>query len=124
MTIRIRALAALAFTAGLAGAASAQPAPEAQVARGHELVLRNCGMCHAVGVKDLSPNPAAPQFRNLNRAYPIENLSEALAEGIITGHPNMPEFVFAPDDVNAIIKYLESIQTRRGAQDRPALPVG
>ena len=40
----------------------------------------------------------------------IEGLAEALAEGLSTGHPDMPEFVFAAEDVGAIIDYLQSIQ--------------
>jgi hypothetical protein len=37
-------------------------------------------------------------------------LEESLAEGIVVGHPDMPEFRFRPEDVAAIISYLESIQ--------------
>ncbi len=56
---------------------------------------------------------AAPAFRDLNRNYPLDNLGEALAEGILTGHPAMPEFQFAPEDINAILRYLESVQSHR-----------
>lgn len=115
------ALAVIAIVAGLAGAAAA--AENGPVARGHDLVRRNCGMCHALGASDLSPNPAAPAFRDLHKAYPVENIAEALAEGILTGHPQMPEFVFAPEDVTAIIEYLKSIQTQQGAEhDAPKVP--
>lgn len=117
-----RPLAGLAIALAVAvagGAAAAEPGED--VARGRDLVQRNCGVCHAVSVRDLSPNPAAPAFRDLNARYPVEDLAEALAEGILTGHPQMPEFSFPPDDVNAIIHYLESIQTRRGA-GRPTAP--
>ena len=44
--------------------------------------------------------------------YPIESLEEALGEGIMTGHPDMPEFSFDAAQVGAIIAYLKSIQTR------------
>jgi hypothetical protein len=43
--------------------------------------------------------------------YPIDSLQEALAEGIVSGHPDMPIFVFSPQDVDAIILYLQSIQS-------------
>jgi hypothetical protein len=33
-----------------------------------------------------------------------------LAEGLSTGHPDMPEFVFEPHDISAILAYLQSIQ--------------
>jgi mono/diheme cytochrome c family protein len=95
--------------------ARAAEAPGASEARGQALVQRNCGMCHAVGRSGASPNPAAPAFRDLNRRYGIEDLGEALAEGLITGHPEMPEFRFSPAEVDDIIRYLNSIQTRRAA---------
>ena len=78
--------------------------------RGEFLLTTNCARCHAVGRRGASPHPAAPPFRTLSRKYKIEGLAEALAEGLSTGHPDMPEFVFAPDDVGAIIDYLQSIQ--------------
>ena len=78
--------------------------------RGELLLKRNCARCHAVGPSGASSHPAAPPFRTLSRKYKIEGLAEALAEGLSTGHPDMPEFVFAPEDVGAIIDYLQSIQ--------------
>jgi len=78
--------------------------------RGEFLLATNCARCHAVGRAGTSPHPAAPPFRTLSRRYKIEGLAEALAEGLSTGHPDMPEFVFAPEDVGAIIQYLQSIQ--------------
>ena len=59
-----------------------------------------------------SRHPEAPEFRTLGKRYPIEALEEALGEGIISGHPDMPEFIFAGNDVRAIIAYLKSIQER------------
>ena len=84
--------------------------------KGEVLVRENCSRCHAVGRTGVSPIPAAPPFRTLSRKYPVENLSEALAEGIVSGHPEMPIFVFGPHDVDAIIVYLESIQVEAPAE--------
>jgi len=78
--------------------------------RGELLLTSNCARCHAVGRTGASLHPEAPPFRTLSRRYKIEGLAEALAEGLSTGHPDMPEFVFAPEDVGAIIQYLQSIQ--------------
>jgi cytochrome c len=78
--------------------------------RGESLLTTNCGRCHAVGRTGASPHPAAPPFRTLSRKFKIEDLAEALAEGLSTGHPDMPEFVFEPEEVGAIINYLQSIQ--------------
>jgi len=93
----------------LASPAAAQPPVE----RGEALVSRHCGGCHAVGRQGASPEPAAPPFRDLHKRYDPELLAEALAEGLLTGHPLMPEFRFAPTDVRAIIDYLQSIQTKQ-----------
>jgi acyl-CoA synthetase (NDP forming) len=39
----------------------------------------------------------------------IENLAEALAEGIVTGHSAMREFTFAPDAIDALLTYIASL---------------
>jgi cytochrome c len=81
--------------------------------RGQELLTTNCSRCHAVGRTGNSTHPQAPPFRTLGQRYPIEVLAEALAEGLSSGHPDMPEFRFEIDDVDAILAYLESIQEKR-----------
>ena len=80
--------------------------------RGEALLARNCASCHAVGRTGDSPQKLAPTFRSLGQRYPIESLEEALGEGIMSGHPDMPEFSFNAADVGAIIAYLNSIQQR------------
>ena len=107
-------LALLAVLGAAAPAAAATPAP-AQLARGERLVRIHCSGCHAVALKGASPNHAAPPFRELHTRYNIDDLAEGLAEGLLTGHPAMPEFMFSPDDVQAIIAYLKSIQTHQEA---------
>jgi mono/diheme cytochrome c family protein len=83
--------------------------------RGETLIRRHCGGCHAIGALDSSPEPAAPPLRDLNRRYEPEMLGEALGEGLLSGHPLMPEFRFEPDDVEAILEFLKSIQVRQPA---------
>ena len=87
-------------------------------AKGKVLVEENCARCHAIGKEGDSPHAEAPPFRTLSSKYPVEDLAESLAEGIVSGHPEMPIFVFDPQDVAAIIDYLESIQ------DVPSAPPG
>jgi cytochrome c len=101
-------LMAVLLAAGLAAPAFA--AEKGLVDKGQVIVTENCGRCHAVGLVGDSPNAEAPPFRTLSSKYPIEDLAESLAEGIVSGHPEMPIFVFKPHDIDAIIAYLESIQ--------------
>jgi cytochrome c len=83
-----------------------------ELKHGEELLTRNCATCHAIGRNGESPNKTAPAFRTLGQRYPIESLEESLGEGIMSGHPDMPEFSFDAGDVGAIIAYLKSIQRR------------
>jgi cytochrome c len=82
--------------------------PAAQ--RGLIIVRTNCSRCHAVGKLGDSPLPIAPPFRTLHERYPVDDLQEPLAEGIVTGHPTMPEFRFDPGQVGDIIAYLKSLE--------------
>lgn len=86
--------------------------------RGKLLLESNCSACHAVGRTGASPHRTAPPFRTLGQNYAIESLAEALAEGLSTGHPDMPEFVFETPEVSAILTYLQSIQVPRTTDNR------
>ena len=77
---------------------------------GLALVENSCGTCHAAEAGDVSPVPEAPPFVEIAKRYPPEDLSETLAEGIVTGHQDMPEFVFEPDAIGAIIAYLDRLR--------------
>lgn len=78
-------------------------------ARGEILAQMRCSGCHAVGRFDRSAAPAAPPFRGLEQRYPVANLQEAFAEGLVTAHPTMPEFQFEENDIADLIAYLESV---------------
>lgn len=109
---RFRALVVLG---GLLAASAAQAQSSHQLARGHLLVQRYCADCHSVNRTGKSPRREAPPFRDLNTRYDIDDLGEALAEGILTGHPAMPEFKFGPRDVAAVLAYMKKIQTNQTA---------
>src|SRR5689334_19333332 len=102
-------LLAASLFAACATTSNADPEAVAR-ARGHEIAQTNCSSCHAIGPSGDSPFPEAPPFRTLSRNYRVDSLEEALAEGISVGHPAMPEFQFEPDDVHALVSYLQSIQ--------------
>lgn len=85
-------------------------AEDADVAYGRELVEANCARCHAIGLNDESVHPEAPAFRTLSERYPLDALEEAFVEGITTGHPDMPEFIASPEQIGAIIAFLDTLQ--------------
>ena len=104
----MRLIAATVAILALMQAASAL-SPAAQ--RGLVFVQTNCSGCHAVARFGDSPLPIAPPFRTLHERYPVESLAEGLAEGLVTGHPSMPEFELDPGQVNDVISYLKSLET-------------
>ncbi|MGX8010015.1 c-type cytochrome [Mesorhizobium sp. ORM8.1] len=102
----------LLFGGALLWVLSASAGDNFQIATGKALVETNCSRCHAIGLADKSTHPDAPPFRTLSNRYPIDDLQEALAEGISTGHPDMPEFVASPDQIDAILSYIKSLGRR------------
>ena len=78
--------------------------------RGLNFVRANCARCHSVDKVTLSPLAIAPPFRELHKRYPVESLAEAFAEGITTGHQNMPEFRLEPDQIKDVIAYLKTLE--------------
>ena len=87
--------------------------PQAQekdlAAEGRALAEQHCARCHSVDKSGESKLPEAPPFRTFAAKWPVENLEEALAEGIVTGHPDMPVFQFEPDQIAALLEHLTAI---------------
>jgi mono/diheme cytochrome c family protein len=102
-----RVLTPLAFALSTLTQAVAA-SPEEQ--RGKTFALTNCAQCHAIDKVSPSRLRIAPPFRTLHTRYPIETLEEALAEGIQTGHPTMPEFRLDPDQIRDLLAYLKTLE--------------
>jgi len=102
-----QAEALAAFVLSFGGGTKAASDPASQ---GFDLVRSNCARCHAIDATSQSPEPKAPALRDVVRRYDPAALEEALAEGIITGHQDMPEFTFEPDQITAIVAYLDTLK--------------
>ena len=103
--------AGLCFLLAFAACSPAVSAGPSHITSGQDLAISRCGGCHAVETTGESPLAGAPPFRTLARNYPVENLEEALAEGIFAGHPDMPDDPWEPADIQRLIAYLKTIQT-------------
>ncbi len=90
--------------------AGSAPADASSVQQGRRLARTYCAKCHAIDKVSPSPLRIAPPFRTLHERYPVETLQEALAEGIVTGHPAMPEFSFNADQVGDFIAFLKTLE--------------
>jgi len=80
------------------------------VQRGLNFVRANCARCHSIDKVSESPLKIAPPFRTLHLRYPVESLQEAFAEGIQTGHQNMPEFRLESDQIGDVIAFLKTLE--------------
>lgn len=120
----MRAALALMSAAGLFGLDTVVTNIGAQeydpVQEGHALVTMYCSDCHATEGTGDSPLPIAPLFRELHLRYDVELLSEALVEGIVTAHPEMPQFEFDPGQAAAIVAYLQTLEPEGEAAGLPA----
>ena len=81
-------------------------------AEGRALAEKHCARCHAVGRDDNSTLPLAQPLRSFASKWHLESLEEALAEGIVTGHPEMPVFQFEPGQIAALIEHLYAISEK------------
>jgi cytochrome c len=76
---------------------------------GRKIAQRNCARCHAIAEKGASPYRKAPPFRDIAAKGNVDQLQEALAEGIMVGHPAMPEFKLAPQQIADFLAYVKNL---------------
>lgn len=100
-------LSAIAVTSIFATDAFAEPPV------GKELLQTHCARCHAIDQTDKSPLQHAPPLRDIYRQYPTERLEFELSEGIGSRHRKMPQVQFSTEQVDRIMKYLESLSSTR-----------
>ena len=94
-------------------AADTGPTRADLIDQGEIMAQALCSGCHAIGTDGDSPHREAIELRRIGWNYPVEALAESFAEGIVVGHPDMPEWQFEPDEIEALLAYLESIQEPR-----------
>ncbi len=92
---------------GVVATAGAGGAPDYEA--GERLAEKFCAKCHAVGTVGKSPFEPAPPFRTLHEKWPLENLEEALAEGIVVGHKAMPAFELTTDEISNLIGHIRTL---------------
>jgi len=105
-------LLTLSFPTGGAWADTPDKLTAGNALAGQSLAKNLCSACHALDAGKPSPNQAAPNFNTLTLTYPPEHLAEGFAEGILVGtdaHIGMPEFELAPEQIDDLIAYLETV---------------
>lgn len=124
MTVTPRAIAlafACIFLAGGSSSPGIQVPPQARpeafvsvaaeaIERGRLLTSNACASCHATGATGDSPLADATPLREIVHRYPLDHLEEAFAEGFVTTHPAMPEYIFRASEIDDLIAYLETLR--------------
>jgi mono/diheme cytochrome c family protein len=77
---------------------------------GRQLAEKMCAHCHAIGKWQRSPLAGAPPFRQLEPRVDFDELQQRLQDGVISGHPAMPMFIFSPQEARALVIYLRAIR--------------
>lgn len=81
--------------------------------RGQQFAVQACAGCHAVGSAGVSPMAEATPFRVIVHRYPLDQLQQGFAEGLVTSHPAMPAFVFRASEIDDLIAYLETVRAEQ-----------
>ncbi len=103
----------LVLALALAAVAIPVPAEAADARAGRAFASENCSRCHAIDRIGASPLAKAPPFREIARRYRVSDLEEALAEGIVTGHPGMPEFELTPRQIENVLAHMRRVRAPR-----------
>jgi len=76
---------------------------------GRAIAEANCARCHSIDRTGASPFTPAPPFRVIARLYKASDLEEAFVEGIVVGHPAMPEFQMTGEQAAALAAFIDSL---------------
>lgn len=95
-----------------------QPLQAQDIRAGKETATKLCSGCHSIEKTGESPKSKAPPFREFAARWPLENLEEALAEGIVVGHKIMPEFELNPDQITDLLTYIGTLSDENPSKEQ------
>ena len=99
------AVAALAMLPGAAGAVEL-----GNPASGHDYANKVCAGCHAVEKgENISPTVDVPSFQAVADTQGMS--ARALVVWLQSPHPNMPDLIIRPDDMDNVIAYILSLRS-------------
>lgn len=93
-------------------------ATASSIDKGRKIAKELCSKCHSIDKKSQSTNKAAPPFRIFSEKWPLESLEEALAEGIVVGHNDMPVFKFNPEQITDFLAFLSSLKNKEVSEEK------
>lgn len=104
----------LKFLPALALLLSGEPAVAVELgnaAAGLEYAQKVCSDCHAVERDTAALFSQVPSFQEV---ADTEGMTpRALVVWLTTSHPNMPDIIIAPDDMDNVVAYIMSLRTKK-----------
>jgi mono/diheme cytochrome c family protein len=82
------------------------------IAEGRRIAERECASCHAMDQSSVSPPRGAPPLRDLLFLNDPDLVAYRLIDAVRMGHDNMPLFDFDVRAADALIAYLETLNSR------------
>ncbi len=116
LLLTLPALAVAANAADKAAPQATQPQSEdtfelGDKDKGHAYAQKFCTNCHAVEKDEAVILGDVPSFEDVANS---EGMSpRALGVWLRSSHPNMPDFIIPPDDIDNVIAYIMSLRTPR-----------
>jgi mono/diheme cytochrome c family protein len=80
-------------------------------AAGLEYAQKVCADCHAVEPDTAMLFSQVPSFQEV--ADTTGMTPRALVVWLTTSHPNMPDIILAPDDMDNVVAYIMSLRTKK-----------
>ncbi len=103
----------LILKAIIAAAPQITAAQAADLEAGKAVAQSLCARCHSIGISGDSPFPPAPPLRLIPDRYNVEDLAEALAEGMVVGHDAMPQFELPLEKISPLLAYIGSLKRKK-----------
>lgn len=106
-----------AGSANMQASQSAAPVTVEQIdsaIAGSLLAHEKCSACHAVERGRESPVSTAPAFASIGEKYADASLVLILSEGIATGHPSMPRWMFTVREAKDLLAYIRTLRNGQG----------
>ena len=106
-----RVLQLLTILALLSPASPAVAVELGNAAAGLEYAQKVCADCHAVEPDTAMLFSQVPSFQEV--ADTTGMTPRALVVWLTTSHPNMPDIILAPDDMDNVVAYIMSLRTKK-----------
>jgi tetratricopeptide (TPR) repeat protein len=85
---------------------------ENRIREGAALAEKNCSTCHTLRPTSVGMGKNAPAFRDIYQKHQLYALRQPVTQAILAVHEKMPQFKVSPQELDAVVAYINSINGR------------